>query len=451
VYAGQLRQLGDDFGVVYLDVEGERTLTANWSVAVTESANRYKAIDDAVDKAADELIEISRDIHAHPELNYQEHHAARVLTAALERHGFAVERGTGGIETAFRGTAEGNDGGPTIGILVEYDALPEIGHGCGHNLIAISTLGAGIAAKAALDSLPGRIVVLGTPAEEGGGGKVRMLEAGVFDEIDVSLSSHPKSNRTSVRTQWPLDASASLAMIGFRYAFHGQAAHAAIAPDSGVNALNAVIALFNGIDAMRQHLADDVRIHGVITDGGAAPNIVPAFAAANFMLRSRDGLYLQDVVVDRVRRIAEGAAAMTGARLEVEPFYPFYDSVRPNAAIASRIERHAQRLGMKMTAPDTGPGIWASTDFGNVSQAMPSFAMDFAVSEEPVPLHTLQMQQVAATDLAHANALLTAQSLAATACDLLSEPQLVADARAEFDERTIALNRATPPASATGN
>ena len=172
-----------------------------------------------------------------------------------------------------------------------------------------------------------------------------MLDAGVFDDIDISLSSHPKSNRTTVRTDWPLDASASLAMIGFRYAFHGRAAHAAMAPHTGINALNAVIALFNGIDAMRQHLVDDVRIHGVITDGGSAPNVVPAFAAANFMLRARDGLYLQDVVVDRVRKMAEGAALMTGSQLEVESFYPFYDNVRPNSTIATRTEQNAHSMG----------------------------------------------------------------------------------------------------------
>ena len=263
---------------------------------MTETVNYLDTIDEGVAAAADELVAISRDIHAHPELNYEEYHAAALLTESLERHGFVVERGTGGLETAFRGTAEGIGAGPTIGILVEYDALPEVGHGCGHNLIALSTLGAGIAAKAALDRLPGRIVVVGTPAEEGGGGKVRMLDAGVFDDIDVSLSSHPKSNRTTVRTDWPLDASASLAMVGCRYGFHGRAAHAAMGPHDGINALNAVIGLFNGIDAMRQHLTDDVRIHGVITDGGTAPNVVPSFAAANFMLRSRDGSYLQDVV-----------------------------------------------------------------------------------------------------------------------------------------------------------
>ena len=233
-----------------------------------ETTPQYtEAVAAAVDAVGDELVAISRDIHAHPELNYEERRAASLLTAALERHGFEVERGVGGVETAFRGEAAGGGGGPSVGILVEYDALPDVGHGCGHNLLAISTLGAGIAAKAALSSLPGRIVVLGTPAEEGGGGKIRLLDAGVFDDVDIALSSHPASDKSVIRTDWPIDASVSLAMVGYRYMFHGKASHAASKPHDGVNALNAVLHLFTGIDAMRQHLRDDVRMHGIISDG----------------------------------------------------------------------------------------------------------------------------------------------------------------------------------------
>jgi amidohydrolase len=199
-----------------------------------------------------------------------------------------VERGVGGVETAFR--ANVGSGRPTIAFLAEYDALLDIGHGCGHNLIAISNLGAGLGAKAGLRELNGQIQVIGTPAEEGGGGKIHLIEAGVFADVDVALSSHPSSNLTII----PTDADrpiTGLAMIGFRYAYHGKSAHAAVAPYEGINALNAVLRLFSGIDRLRQHLRDDVRIHGVITDGGKAPNVVPDFAAANLMLRSRDQLF----------------------------------------------------------------------------------------------------------------------------------------------------------------
>ena len=409
------------------------------STATTSSKSAYQAIvPQAVEASRDDLIRISRDIHAHPELNYQEHHAADLLSDTLERNGFAVERGVGGVETAFRGTVQGGKGnGPTVAILVEYDALPEIGHGCGHNLIAISTLGAGLGAKEALDSLPGRLVVIGTPAEEGGGGKVRLLEAGVFKDVDIALSSHPASNRTAIPTDIPMDESWSLAMVGYRYQFHGKAAHAAVMPHEGINALNSVIHLFTGIDALRQHLRDDTRIHGIITDGGTAPNVVPEFAAANFMLRCRDRDYLKDVIVEKVRQVAEGAAQITGARLEIQPYYPFYENVIPSAALAGAARSNADVVEMHIDEPLPGRrGSGASTDFGNVSQVIPSFAMTFAVSEQPVPGHSQAMTKAAISDLGHANALGVAKTLALTACDLLVDPDLLKAVRTEFEART---------------
>ncbi len=393
--------------------------------------SRAAAVTRAVQEARDELVALSLDIHAHPELNYEERHASGALADFLERRGFAVERGVGGVDTAFRATA--GSGAPTVAVLAEYDALPDVGHGCGHNLIAISAVGAGIAANAAREGLYGRVVVLGTPAEEGGGGKIRLLDAGVFDGVDVALSSHPGSNRTVIQTDIAPDETWSLAMVGYRYAFRGKAAHAAVAPYEGVNALNAVIRLFTGIDALRQHLKDDVRIHGVITDGGKAPNVVPDFAAANFMLRSRDRAYLLEVV-ERVKRVAEGAALETGATLEVAPYYPFYENVRPNAVLARVARANAELAGLRL---DEGQrrNVGASTDFGNVSQRIPAFAIGFAVSETPVPGHSHEMAKAATTDLAHANALAVARALALTALDLFAAPELLGAARADFAAR----------------
>ena len=407
---------------------------SSWAAS---KASYQDAVAQSIESLRKELVDISLDIHSHPELNYQEHHAAAVLSDALERHGFAVERGVGGVETAFRGTFKGGNGdGPTVAILAEYDALPEVGHGCGHNLIAISALGGGLGAMAAMGSLPGRLVVIGTPAEEGGGGKIRLLDAGVFQGVDVALSSHPASNRTVIPTDIPMDESWSLAMVGYRYAYHGKAAHASVMPEAGINALNAVIHLFTGIDALRQHLRDDVRIHGIITDGGTAPNVVPEFAAANFMLRCRDREYLKEVVVEKVRQVAEGAAQITGARLEVSPFYPLYENVIPNAALAKAARTNAETVGMHIDeSPPGRGGGGASTDFGNVSQVMPSFAMRFAVSEEPVPGHSTAMCEAAATDLAHANAIGVAKVLALTACDLLADSSLLEAARIELTAR----------------
>jgi amidohydrolase len=418
------------------------TLTADR----TELADR---VVDAIDDRRDELVAISRDIHAHPELNYEERHAAATLADALERWGFIVERGAGGIETAFRATAVGRGGpgssprgaGPTIAFLAEYDALPEIGHGCGHNLIAISAVGAGLGAKAALGELDGTIQVIGTPAEEGGGGKIALLEAGVFEGVDVALSSHPGSHLTVIdpdpKEPW------GLAMIGFRYAYHGKAAHAAVNPHEGINALNAVLRLFSGIDTLRQHLRHDVRIHGVITEGGVAPNVVPDFAAANFMLRARDRGYLK-VVVERVRAVAEGAALETGARLDVVPYYPFptkkgthapYEEARPNAVLAKLARANAPRAGLRLDPPPKVPRGGASSDFGNVSQLMPAFALSFAVADRPTPGHSAALRETAISDLAHASAIAVAKTLALVGMDLLADPAKLDEVRADFRAR----------------
>ena len=280
-------------------------------------------------------------------------------------------------------------------------------------------------------------MVIGTPAEEGGGGKIRLLEAGVFDGVDATLSSHPFSNRTLIPTTASKGESWSLAMVGYRYIYHGKAAHAAAAPDAGINALNAVIHLFTGIDALRQHLRDDVRIHGIITDGGMAPNVVPEFAAANFMLRCRDREYLSDEVVGKVKQVAEGAASMTGARLDVQEFYPFYENVQPNMTLAQTIKTNAETLGMRMDEPSAGrPGGGGSTDFGNVSQVMPAFEMRYAVSKEPVAAHSREMTETAITDFALSNALLVAKTLSLTASDLLRDTTLLESAKTEFAERS---------------
>ena len=394
----------------------------------------------AIGEARSELVEVALDLHAHPELNYQEKYAAELLSGTLERHGFQVERGVGGVETAFTATLPGGAGdGPTVAVLAEYDALPEIGHGCGHNLIAMAAIGAGLGLKANLENLPGRVMVIGTPAEEGGGGKIRMLNAGVFEGVDAVLSSHPSSNRTVIPTDIPMSESWSLAMVGFRYIFHGKAAHAAAAPHEGINALNGVIHLFTGIDALRQHLREDVRIHGIITDGGKAPNVVPEYGAANFMLRCRDRDYLSDVVVGKVRQAAEGAAAMTGCRLEVEEFYPFYENVRPNAVIAGLLLDNAVIAGLKLDEPFPGrQGSAASTDFGNVSQALPAYELRYAVSEKPVPSHSREMTETATTEYALDAAINVAKTLTLTACDLLLDPTLLPAARTDFDQRGAA-------------
>ncbi|MBI2553194.1 MAG: amidohydrolase, partial [Candidatus Rokubacteria bacterium] len=255
----------------------------------------------ALDALADELEAISHRLHANPELCYEEQKAAAWLTEFLEQKGLKVERGVGGLPTAFRATVPGSAPGPTIAIMAEYDALPKIGHACGHNVIAASGCGAGAALAVALKTIPfrGTIQVIGTPAEEGGAGKVRLLEAGAFKGVEAALMIHPRCGTQIWRP--------SLGIIKVKAEFHGKAAHASSWPWRGANALNAVIQLFVGLDAMRQQLRPDARVHGVITHGGDKPNIIPEYTAAAFYLRSPNKEYLQELL-RRFEGCAQGAA-----------------------------------------------------------------------------------------------------------------------------------------------
>jgi len=232
-------------------------------------------------------------------------------------------------------------------------------------------------------------------------------------------------------------------MVGFRFEYEGLASHAAASPHLGINALSSVIALFSGLDAIREEFTDDVRIHGIITDGGEAPNVIPAFAAANFMLRANNGAYLESTVCERVKEIAESAAQMSGTSLTIAPLYPFYDNIRPNAPLARRSIEHARSIGMETDGQKAGKAITASTDFGNLSQVIPSYAFRFSVSPDSIPLHTAAMTAIGTSDYAHRSALATAKVLASTAWDLLVDERFVDEATKDFSLRGEALARAT--------
>src|SRR6266581_7180048 len=265
------------------------------------------AIAQAVDRLADELEALSKQIHANPELGYKEVKACAWLTEFLTGQGFKVERGVGGVDTAFRATIETGDG-PTIAILCEYDALPSIGHACGHNAIATAGAGAGAGLAAVRDKLPkGRIHVVGTPAEEGGGGKVKLIQAGVFTDVDAAMMVHGFD-------QW-VGHMDLLGIVRVGFEFTGKASHAAADPWDGVNALDAAIQTYNSVSMLRQQVRPDARIHGIITHGGAAPNIIPEFAAATFYVRSLNLDYMWQLQ-QRVIACAEGAARSTGCTLK---------------------------------------------------------------------------------------------------------------------------------------
>ena len=360
-----------------------------------------------------DLTLLSRDIHGHPELAYQERHALAAIATFLERHGHQVERGIGGLETAFRARV-GPKGGPAIALLAEYDALPDVGHGCGHNLIAISNVGAYIVAAASAARLEMAVELIGTPAEENGGGKIDLLRKGVFDRIQAALSSHP-----SGQGGWVVSGT-GLGVVGKRVTFTGVAAHAGSAPEKGRNALNAVIRFFVGVDGWRQQLEGDARVHGYISDGGKAMNVVPSRAEAIFGLRAKERQTL-DGMVERFGDIAKGAALLTGTKVEIAEYLPYYEPVKANLALGDIVTAELERQGV---TPVRGTLVTASTDLGNVSAKVPTDWVRFPVSEKPVPGHSVEMRDASASDLAHRNAMITAEALGAAAVRVATDKTL---------------------------
>jgi amidohydrolase len=359
-----------------------------------------------------DLIALSRNIHGHPELAYQERHALAAIADLLERAGHRVERGVGGLETAFR-TRVGPEG-RAVALLAEYDALPDVGHGCGHNLIAISNVGAFLVAAENIARLEVGVELIGTPAEENGGGKIDLLRKGVFDRILAALSSHP-----SGQGGWAVSGT-GLGVVGKRVTFTGVAAHAGSAPEKGRNALNAVVRFFVGIDGWRQQLEADSRVHGYISDGGKAMNVVPSRAEAIFGLRAKERDTL-DGMVERFGEIAKGAALLTGTKVEIAEYLPYYEPVKANRALGDVVAAELERRGV---TPTRGVLVTASTDLGNVSTKMPTDWVRFPVSENPVPGHSEQMRDACASDLAHRNALITAEVLGASAVRVATDKSL---------------------------
>ena len=385
---------------------------------------------EAVDRWAGELVETADWIHAHPELGHQEFEAAKRLAEILATNGAQVEMGTAGMETAFKAVLAGSGDGPTIAVLAEYDALPKLGHGCGHNLISTSALGAGLALTDVLGDLPGAVWVLGTPAEESAaknaGGKVHMVRAGIFNEVDASIMFHPAAETT-------MTAERSLAARGFEFFFHGKAAHAAGAPEEGINALDGVVAMYNAVSMMRQQLRSDVRIHGIILAGGAAANIIPDYCAIRYRTRSDDADYLEEVV-QKVIACAEGAARATGCRLEWTEYMPPYENTVPNRTLMGLMKGNLEALGVEVatTRKRTSRG---STDFGNVSRVVPGVEARIAITEHwDVPGHSLEFEKAAGTDLGRQAMLNAAKALAMTAIDLLADQTTLAEAKRTFTE-----------------
>ncbi len=382
------------------------------------------AVNKYIDAAQNDLRTLALKIHANPELGLVEFKASGWLTAYLEKHGFTVERGICDMPTAFR--AVYGKGKPAIGLLAEYDALAGVGHGCGHNLICTIAVGAAAAAKAAVDRFGGSVVVIGTPGEEIIGGKIPMANKGVFNDLDAAMLIHPET--------FDLATSNALACQNLTIEFFGKAAHASASPERGVNALEAMILAFNAINALRQHIRPTARIHGIITDGGQAANVVPDHSAGFFMVRAADDAYL-DELQPRVIRCFRGAAEATGARLKYKWDELRYSSMKMNQALAQVYADNLKTTGRVAIVPKAGPGA-GSTDMGNVSQIVSAIHPMIAIAPRGVSIHSPEFARAAASAAGLKGLLDGAKAAAMTVTDLLARPELLAEIKEEFLKST---------------
>lgn len=390
---------------------------------MTDTAALKKDVCDAIDAMAPDLIDVSHEIHGKPELAFEEFEAARLLSGKVESAGLPVTRHAFGLETAYA-TEFGPDGTPEIAILSEYDALPGIGHSCGHNIIAVTGLGASLALARLGDRLPGRVRYLGTPAEEKGGGKELMARDGAFDGVDAAIMVHPAG--VDIATM-PCICVSEVEVI-----YHGKNAHASAMPHEGINALDALVAAYQSIAQLRQHIRPTERIHGIVTEGGDAPNIVPDRAAGVFYVRAADAGELKPLK-QRVQACFEAGALATGCTVDVRWAKADYLDLKTSWPIARAYEANAVSIGRTFFPLEKMPaGAAGSTDMGNISHRVPSIHPMIAAAPQHVVIHNPEFARWAASDLGDKACLDGAKALAMTAIDYLTDETLREQAAAEF-------------------
>lgn len=388
-----------------------------------------------VDAERERLITLSLRIHGHPELKFEEYRAAAWLGEYLESRGYAVEMGAYGLPTAL--AARLGDGAPRVALLCEYDALPGIGHACGHNIIAAAGAGAGAALAEVLPEAGGSVVVLGTPGEEGGGGKILMARAGAFEGVDVAMMVHPAGA--------DLSAMHVLAVSQLEAVYTGRAAHASAAPHRGINALDGLVTAYTALAYLRQHIRPSERIHGIITDGGQAPNIVPERASGLFYIRAATEAHLRRLK-DRVAECFRAGAAASGATLQLRTIGEDYADMLTNQPLVEAYAANLARLGRALLDPaGVGAAVTGSTDMGNISKLVPAIHPMIAAAPPEVPLHSVEFARWAASDCGHQAVVHGAKALAMTALDVLCRPDLLRSVRAAF---SAATGEQAPPGTA---
>ncbi|MGB8460847.1 MAG: M20 family metallopeptidase [Priestia megaterium] len=381
-------------------------------------------INEAINNLQDTFYDVSKYIGQNPELGHEEFKACKALTDVLKEQGFTVEIGTCDLPTAFAAVYDSQKPGPSIGFMAEYDALPDLGHACGHNLIGTMSIAAGIGLSKAVAETGGKVYVYGTPAEETRGGKVTMAEQGIFNHLDVAMMVHPyychqKSGR-------------SLAMDAIQFEFFGKSAHAAAAPHEGINALDGVLQTFNSINALRQHVKPDVRIHGVITEGGKAANVVPDYAVAQFYVRASTRAYV-DEVTEKVKACANGAALATGTKLKISNYEFSYDDMQTNQILSDVYTNNLISLGVSEQSITEDQGDHGSLDMGNVSQVVPAIHPYIQICDDYFVCHTHEFREAALSEQGREAMILGAQTMALTGYDVLTNQALLQKIKEEFN------------------
>ena len=385
-----------------------------------------KRIAAAIGEAREDLLALSKNIHDNPELGFEEFKALEFISETLEKHGYQVQKGYGGLPTSFRAEKAGKEGGPTVAFLAEYDALNGVGHGCGHNLIATCSVGAFLGLASMMDELPGRVCIIGTPAEEGGAGKVKLLRNGAFDDVDFAMMMHPSSGGSNLVGRGGRAASTG------KVHFKGRGAHSS-APKNGINALSAVISVFNQIDLLRPTFDPQDNINGIITNGGAAANIIPAEAACAFCLRA-DTMKRIEELIEIVKKCAANAENLTGAKAEVS-----WDDISaeryPNKPMCQAFKDNMASQGIEMTWPDPNKQ-YGSSDIGNVSIKIPAIHDYLSITDDKeIQAHTTEYAAAAGTPEAQEVCLKGAKGLAMTGYDILSSEAFQKEIREYHDKQ----------------
>ncbi len=382
-----------------------------------------KKVEKLYEKYAGDLQKLSKYIYENPELGRREVKAAKAHMELLKENGFDIDEGILGIETAFIASYTSKKKGPRVAFLAEYDALPEIGHGCGHNILGAASTGAGLILKEFMDDIGGEVLVYGTPAEETDGAKVDMAKAGLFDGLDIAMAVHPTGEKH-------IKSGTSQAMEAIRFEYHGKTAHAAGMPHEGINALDGVITLFNSINAMRQQVKDGDRIHGIVSKGGEAANIIPDYAAADFYVRSDTRKNLGELV-ERVKKCAKGAALATGTQVEISNYEYTFEDLVTNEKLSEVYTNNLKRLGVEeiVEGKDTG-----STDMGDVSYCCPVIHPYFPISKEALTGHSVEFAAATQTEEAKKGMREAVMAMVLTGIEVITDEKILGEIKDEFSQ-----------------